>query len=131
MKDVRHIVIAKEFGRFYGWPANIGMWMWGNEILVGAVEGGADAARAADRDVVESTLLYRLGPEVLDDGKDPCVGRVQYGEGSRNTGEVLEDLRLCRNIGLVVPVPGQVVGGDVEQDGNVRREIPRRGKLVG
>ena len=30
----RVVVYAKE-GRFAGWPANHGMWMWGNELLVG------------------------------------------------------------------------------------------------
>lgn len=31
----RHIVVYKEAGRFGGWPANHGIWSWGNEILVG------------------------------------------------------------------------------------------------
>ena len=31
----RHTVIYKESGRFGGWPANHGIWQWGNEILVG------------------------------------------------------------------------------------------------
>ena len=31
----RHQVVYKEAGRFGGWPANHGIWSWGNEILVG------------------------------------------------------------------------------------------------
>ncbi|MGH9632853.1 MAG: hypothetical protein ACRD7E_31500, partial [Bryobacteraceae bacterium] len=31
----RHIVVYSEPGRFGGWPANHGIWSWGNEILVG------------------------------------------------------------------------------------------------
>ena len=32
---LRHVVIYRERGRFGGWPANHGIWAWGNEILVG------------------------------------------------------------------------------------------------
>jgi hypothetical protein len=31
----RNVVIYSEKGRFGGWPANHGIWSWGNEILVG------------------------------------------------------------------------------------------------
>src|SRR5688500_11863620 len=30
-----HVKIYHEPGRFGGWPANHGMWTWGNELLVG------------------------------------------------------------------------------------------------
>jgi hypothetical protein len=35
LPDPRHIVVYKESGRFGGWPANHGIWQWGNEIVVG------------------------------------------------------------------------------------------------
>jgi hypothetical protein len=35
----RHVVVYKEPGRFAGWPANHGMWSWGDEILVGFSRG--------------------------------------------------------------------------------------------
>jgi BNR repeat-like domain len=38
-KSVRHIVVYFEPGRFAGWPANHGIWSWGNEILVGFSRG--------------------------------------------------------------------------------------------
>jgi hypothetical protein len=31
----RNVIVFKEAGRFGGWPANHGIWSWGNEILVG------------------------------------------------------------------------------------------------
>jgi hypothetical protein len=31
----KHVTVYKEKGRFGGWPANHGIWVWGNEILVG------------------------------------------------------------------------------------------------
>jgi len=35
MDDVRHVKVFHQPGRFAGWPANNGIWQWGNEILVG------------------------------------------------------------------------------------------------
>lgn len=35
---IEHSVIYQQDGRFAGWPANGGIWMWNNEILVGFVE---------------------------------------------------------------------------------------------
>jgi len=31
----RNVIVYKEPGRYGGWPANHGIWSWGNEILVG------------------------------------------------------------------------------------------------
>jgi len=36
--SIRHIEVFYEEGRFAGWPANNGVWNWGDEILVGFVE---------------------------------------------------------------------------------------------
>lgn len=38
-KVVRHVVVYSEEGRFAGWPANHGIWSWGDEILVGFSRG--------------------------------------------------------------------------------------------
>ncbi len=38
-KVIRHVVVYKEAGRFAGWPANHGIWSWGDEILVGFSRG--------------------------------------------------------------------------------------------
>ncbi len=35
---IQHQKIYYEEGRFAGWPANNGIWIWGNEILVGFIE---------------------------------------------------------------------------------------------
>ncbi len=31
----RNVMVYREAGRFAGWPANHGMWSWGNEMVVG------------------------------------------------------------------------------------------------
>lgn len=38
-ENVTHVKVYYEAGRFGGWPANHGMWSWGNEILVGYSRG--------------------------------------------------------------------------------------------
>ena len=35
----KHVMVYYEQGRFGGWPANHGIWSWGNEILVGYTAG--------------------------------------------------------------------------------------------
>lgn len=38
-EKVTHVEVYYEAGRFGGWPANHGMWNWGNEVLVGYSRG--------------------------------------------------------------------------------------------
>ncbi len=37
--SIQHSIAAIEEGRFHGWPANNGVWQWGEEILVGFTQG--------------------------------------------------------------------------------------------
>ena len=67
--DVEHVVIYREPGRFGGWPANHGMWNWGDELLVGFSAGyfknNGPKYHAIDHDRPEEHLLARS----LDGGK--------------------------------------------------------------
>lgn len=59
----RHVDVYRVKGRFGGWPANHGIWSWGNEILVGFSAGyfkdnGPDR-HAIDHDRAEEHLLAR------------------------------------------------------------------------
>jgi len=38
-EGVKNIVVYRESGRYAGWPANHGIWSWGNEIVVGFESG--------------------------------------------------------------------------------------------
>ncbi|MFO1020396.1 MAG: sialidase family protein [Planctomycetales bacterium] len=62
-KNVKHVVVYHEDGRFGGWPANHGIWTWGNEILTGFSRGlykdlGPDR-HAIDREKPEEHWLAR------------------------------------------------------------------------
>ncbi|WP_158633351.1 exo-alpha-sialidase [Tautonia sociabilis] len=58
----RHVVVYREPGRFAGWPANHGMWAWGDEILVGFSRGtykDLGSYHHIDRERPEEHLLAR------------------------------------------------------------------------
>ncbi len=38
-QGVRQVIVSREDGRFAGWPATNGIWIWGDEILVGFSRG--------------------------------------------------------------------------------------------
>ena len=59
----KHVKVYYEKGRFGGWPANHGVWSWGNEILVGFSRGyykdlGSERHNI-DRDKPEEHVLAR------------------------------------------------------------------------
>lgn len=41
---IQHYIAAIEKDRFHGWPANNGVWHWGDEILVGFTQGDFDVS---------------------------------------------------------------------------------------
>ncbi len=59
----KHVVVYRETGRFGGWPANHGIWSWGNEILVGFSRGYykdlGPERHNIDRDKPEEHVLAR------------------------------------------------------------------------
>jgi hypothetical protein len=58
-----NVVVYYEPGRFAGWPANNGVWSWGNEILVGFSRGYFKAnegdGHSIDREKESHTALAR------------------------------------------------------------------------
>jgi hypothetical protein len=60
---LRHVQVYAERGRFGGWPANHGIWSWGDEILVGFSAGyfkdNGPGRHAIDHGKPEEHLLAR------------------------------------------------------------------------
>jgi hypothetical protein len=60
---VEHVTVYHEKGRFGGWPANHGIWSWGDEVLVGFSAGFhkdlGPALHNIDRSRPEEHLLAR------------------------------------------------------------------------
>src|SRR6478735_11346601 len=61
--DIENVVVYSQPGRFGGWPANHGLWAWGDEILVGFSAGyfkdNGPSRHAIDHDRPEEHLLAR------------------------------------------------------------------------
>ncbi len=58
----KNVVVYYEVGRFAGWPANNGVWNWGNEILVGFSRGffkANESGHSIDKDKPSRTVLAR------------------------------------------------------------------------
>lgn len=61
-KNVKHVKVYYEPGMYGGWPANNGIWIWGNEILVGFAKGfykDLGPSHNIDRDKPQLHLLAR------------------------------------------------------------------------
>lgn len=61
-KNVQHVKVYYEKGMYGGWPANNGIWIWGNEILVGFSKGfhkNLGSKHNIDRDKPQLHLLAR------------------------------------------------------------------------
>ena len=60
---IKHVTVYREKLRFGGWPANHGIWSWGNEILVGFSRGHykdlGPNRHAIDRERPEEHLFAR------------------------------------------------------------------------
>ena len=100
----RHLTVYREAGRFGGWPANHGIWSWGDEILVGFEAGyfkDEDQTRfhAIDYDRPAEHVLARS----LDGGESWSIERPP---------------------GLIPPPGGRVAGVPTPEGGRVPVESP-------
>jgi hypothetical protein len=85
--DVKHVKVYHEPGRYAGWPANHGIWIWDNEILVGfsrAYHKDMGNRHNIDREKVELHALARSkdGGETWtleDPGKSGLVPELSFG----------------------------------------------------
>jgi hypothetical protein len=93
---VKNVDVYKVEGRFGGWPANHGIWIWGNEIVVGFESGYFDATargHAINREKPAEHLLARSldggetwkieSPDALRPPAGLMVAGVPTGEGGR------------------------------------------------
>lgn len=75
---VKHVDVYKESGRFAGWPANNGIWSWGNEVVVGFSLGyykvNPTGGHAIDSERRSGPRLARS----LDGGETWTIERPDY-----------------------------------------------------
>jgi hypothetical protein len=66
--STRHVVVAQGAGRFYGWPANKGIWIWDNEIAVGFSAGSFETNAVTHSISREKPIVTAIGRS-LDGGE--------------------------------------------------------------
>lgn len=66
---VQHVVVFKEEGRFGGWPANNGIWSWGDEVVVGFTHGYHKINPKGGHDVDRDRPSSRKQARSLDGGE--------------------------------------------------------------
>ena len=74
---MQHVTIYREAGRFAGWPANNGIWSWGDEIVVAFTLGYHDAAggfhsRDRSRPFISMQARSLDGGQTWEAQKTPC-----------------------------------------------------------
>jgi len=101
----RHNFVFNEKGRFGGWPANHGMWAWGDELLVGFEAGHFrfNDAKSRERSIDYSKPAEHLLARSLDGG---------------------ETWKLEKPAGLKPPPGVEVAGVPVESDGRPETDSP-------
>jgi len=85
---IENVVVYKEDGRFAGWPANNGIWNWGDEIVVGFTLGyhKEKEGHTIDGDRPRHPMQARS----LDGGETWAIERPSYVDEDGNTPEPTE-----------------------------------------
>lgn len=96
---MEHVMVFHQPGRFGGWPANHGIWSWGDEIVVGFSEGAykdlGPTRHHMDREKPERHSLARS----MDGGEswsvvDPALDGYLIPEGGFLHGVEREDVEI-------------------------------------
>jgi len=64
---IEHTIVAIQKDHFHGWPANNGVWVWGNEILVGFTQ--VEYEKADGHNIKEGAPLLSMLARSKDGGK--------------------------------------------------------------
>ncbi|MYA94730.1 MAG: exo-alpha-sialidase, partial [Chloroflexi bacterium] len=91
-------VVFHEPGRFAGWPANYGMWRWGDEIVVGFTVG-AHRTVASGHAIDKRQPFFNMQARSIDGGRswnsEPFKGNLPGGRGLSADEHMAAGLRLA------------------------------------
>lgn len=111
---VQHVTVYREPGRFAAWPANYGIWSWGDEIVVAFTAGYYDAAggfHAKDRNRPFTTLQARSTNGGHTWHVQDWPGHAPGNRGFSADEHLREDLRISA---ILQDDPPKVCPSDVE-----------------
>lgn len=107
LEDVQNVRVYSEAGRFGGWPANHGIWIWENEILVGY-------SRAWYKDMGDRHHVDREKPEEHWLARSLDGGETWTQEHPAEKGDLIpegESLHGTETPGLAIPPATDCPGG--------------------
>ena len=123
---LEHVEVWRQPGHYGGWPANHGIWIWRNEILVGFSDGrlkpGDPDRHPIDRDQPERHLLARSGNggrhwaiELHDDLVPPPQPGHIAGVPTEPGGNVFckHEVEVGTPVGEQIPVLGGLTAGEL------------------
>jgi hypothetical protein len=110
-----HVVVYREAGKFAGWPANYGMWAWGDEIVVGFTQC-TQLPKAGFHTRDRNQPAYPMQSRSLDGGRTwetiRTPAKSPGGRGFSADEHMIPELRVAKAIELgLEPLPGPCPGG--------------------
>ncbi|MEZ6045861.1 MAG: sialidase family protein [Planctomycetaceae bacterium] len=91
-RDIKNTIVYQEEGRFAGWPANFGIWSWGNEILVGFTDGVHLKNPKGGHDISREAPSVTRQARSLDGGETWTVEEKVYTLDENQVHELKEPL---------------------------------------
>ncbi|MCX6048295.1 MAG: sialidase family protein [Chloroflexi bacterium] len=109
-----HVVVYRETGKFAGWPANYGIWAWGNELVVSFTQC-THLMKAGFHARTRELPAYPLQSRSLDGGHTWATIRTPApspgGRGFSADEHMVKELKVATAIELgLAPLPGPCPG---------------------
>ncbi len=102
--SIYHTAVYREAGRFAGWPANFGMWAWGNEIVVVFTEGGFEN-RLRGHKADPSVPFRNLQGRSLDGGETWSI--EPFNGATPKSRALASDAHMIPELGIGNPYEGE------------------------
>lgn len=87
---VEHVTVIKEKDRFAGWPANNGIWSWGDEIVVGFTYGYFDDDKKDGHPIRNDRPSVKRQARSLDGGRSWTIEKPGYLDENDNEPKIAE-----------------------------------------
>lgn len=112
-----HVIVYRETGKFAGWPANYGMWAWGDEIVVGFTQCIQQATSAGLHSRSKNFPAIPMQARSRDGGRtwqtNPIPAQSPGNRGFSADEHMIPELRVAKAIALDMeplpkPCPGTI-----------------------
>lgn len=112
--EFEHTIAAVQKDYFHGWPANNGVWVWGNEILVGFTQ--VEYANADGHNIKEGAPFKSLLARSKDGGKTWVMFDPENYVGDGGTKSKLQDPVNFKHEKFAMRVFGSTYHGNTDPE---------------